>query len=111
MLYLGTQSEIWEITSNLDSTDSKSFVSIMPLDVSVLIIGAGGTFGKPLVEEFIRQKFSFLTIGILASSASRAESFKNASDQGVKIVFGSFLAPESYAGIPTTSSSETVKRY
>ena len=68
------------------------------MPVSVLIIGAGGTFGKPLVEEFIRQKAAIKGIRILASSAERAEAFTWAREQGVKVLVGSFLDPNSFAG-------------
>jgi len=61
------------------------------LDISVLLIGA---FGKPLLDELIRQKAQFTHLAILAT-ADRASKF---SDSGVEVISGSLYAPESYTG-------------
>jgi hypothetical protein len=68
------------------------------MSISVLIIGASGAFGQPLLREFIRKKSSFKTIAVLAANEQKAASYAWASDQGVKIVVGSFLQPSSYEG-------------
>ena len=68
------------------------------MSVSVLLIGAGGVLGQPLLQELIRQKGAFKTVGILAASNERAERFEWVRDKGVKIVVGSFLDAKSYEG-------------
>lgn len=65
---------------------------------SVLIIGAGGAFGRPLVDEFIKQKSQFSKVGILADPA-KVSKFSHAAAQGIDIVPGSFLDPKAYEGI------------
>jgi hypothetical protein len=50
--------------------------------VSVLLIGASGAFGQPLLHEFIRQKSAFKRIAILAA---------NARKDGIEVIVGSFL--------------------
>jgi uncharacterized protein YbjT (DUF2867 family) len=65
---------------------------------SVLIIGAGGAFGRPLVEEFIKQKSHFSRVGILADPA-KVSKFSDAAAQGIDVVAGSFLDPKSYEGL------------
>ncbi|KAI5456649.1 hypothetical protein BGZ63DRAFT_517418 [Mariannaea sp. PMI_226] len=64
---------------------------------SVLIIGAGGAFGQPLVQEFIKQRAQFSKVGILADP-KKAAKFSDAAGQGIEIVLGSFLDPQSYKG-------------
>lgn len=68
------------------------------MSISILLFGAGGTFGNPLLLELIGQKSSFAKIGILASSPSRAEAFTWAQESGVKIITGSYLDARSYEG-------------
>jgi hypothetical protein len=73
-------------------------MSVKPSSTSVLLIGAGGAFGKPLVEEFISQKAKFAKIGILSDPA-KVQKFQEARENGVEIVSGSYLDPNSYHGI------------
>ena len=66
--------------------------------VSVLLVGASGGFGQPLLEEFIRQKASFKRIAILAADEEKATKFADARKAGIEAVVGSFLEATSYAG-------------
>ena len=68
------------------------------MSVSVLLIGAGGALGQPLLQELIRQKQAFTNIGILAASPERAGKFGWVKEKGVQIIVGSFLEPKSYEG-------------
>ncbi|UKZ83024.1 hypothetical protein TrVFT333_010825 [Trichoderma virens FT-333] len=70
---------------------------------SVLIIGAGGAFGRPLVEEFIKQKSHFSRVGILADPA-KVSKFSDAAAQGIDVVPGSFLDPKAYEGFEVVVS-------
>ena len=63
-------------------------------DVSVLLIGASGALGKPLLEELIRQKMHFERIAILVTP-ERASKFSNS---GVEVVVGSLYESKSYQG-------------
>ncbi|OAP60956.1 hypothetical protein AYL99_05958 [Fonsecaea erecta] len=63
-------------------------------DISVLVIGASGAFGKPLMDELVRQRHQFKRIAILATP-ERASKF---SDSGVEVVVGSFYEVKSYRG-------------
>ncbi|KIX92229.1 uncharacterized protein Z520_12110 [Fonsecaea multimorphosa CBS 102226] len=63
-------------------------------DVSVLLIGASGALGKPLLDELIRQRHQFKRIAILATP-ERANKFSNV---GVEVVVGSFFEVKSYQG-------------
>ncbi|OCL11537.1 NAD(P)-binding protein [Glonium stellatum] len=65
---------------------------------SVLLIGAGGAFGQPLTEEFIRKRSKFDRIAILAATEEKTSKFKYAQEDGVEIVIGSFLDPNVYKG-------------
>jgi len=64
-------------------------MTIIISTVSVLLIGASGAFGQPLLHEFIRQKSAFKRIAILAA---------NARKDGIEVIVGSFLETSSYAG-------------
>ncbi|KAF2098630.1 NAD(P)-binding protein [Rhizodiscina lignyota] len=64
---------------------------------SVLLIGASGAFGRPLVEEFINQLSKFDKVGILANP-SKVSKFANVASRGIHVVPGSFVDPKSYAG-------------
>jgi uncharacterized protein YbjT (DUF2867 family) len=66
--------------------------------VSVLLIGASGAFGQPLLQEFIRQKSSFKRIAVLAANDEKAAKFANSQEEGVEVIVGSFLEATSYAG-------------
>ncbi|OAL24910.1 hypothetical protein AYO20_10615 [Fonsecaea nubica] len=63
-------------------------------DISVLLIGASGALGKPLLDELIRQRHQFKRIAVLATP-ERASKF-NESD--VEVVVGSFYEAGSYQG-------------
>lgn len=62
--------------------------------VSVLLVGASGVLGKPLLDEVIRQKDNFQRVAILATP-ERAAKFDNS---GVEVVVGSLYDPRSYKG-------------
>ena len=68
------------------------------MSISVLIVGAGGAFGQPLLQEFIRQKSAFSSIAVLAATDTKAVNYAWAKEIGVKIVVGSFLQSKSYEG-------------
>jgi hypothetical protein len=67
--------------------------------VSVLLIGASGAFGQPLLHELIRQKSAFKRIAILAANEEKARTFVNARKDGIEVTVASFLETSSYAGI------------
>jgi hypothetical protein len=71
------------------------------MSISVLFVGAGGAFGQPLLKEFIRQKNSFKTIAVLASTEKKIANYSFAEAEGIKIVVGSFLQSKSYEGNTT----------
>lgn len=64
---------------------------------SVLVIGAGGAFGRPLMEEFINQNASFSKIGILSDPA-KVSKFSDFAARGIEVISGSYLDPKSYEG-------------
>ncbi|KAJ7701162.1 hypothetical protein B0H17DRAFT_1046114 [Mycena rosella] len=70
---------------------------------SVLIIGASGTVGRPLVQEFLRNKTSFGRIAVLADP-TKVSRFAHVQSQGVEVVVGSFLNPNSYKRFDTVIS-------
>jgi uncharacterized protein YbjT (DUF2867 family) len=74
---------------------------------SVLIIGAGGAFGRPLLEEFIKQKSHFSRVGILSDPA-KVSKFSDFAAQGIDVVSGSFLDPKAYEGklLPVNGENE-----
>lgn len=63
-------------------------------NISVLLIGASGAFGGPLLQELIRQKNQFKRIAILASP-ERASKFENSN---VEVIAGSLYESKSYQG-------------
>jgi uncharacterized protein YbjT (DUF2867 family) len=64
---------------------------------SVLIIGGSGAVGRPLVDEFLKQKSQFQRIAVLSDPA-KVSRFADAEKKGVEIVVGSFLDASSYRG-------------
>ncbi|KAJ7323281.1 hypothetical protein DFH08DRAFT_887843 [Mycena albidolilacea] len=70
---------------------------------SVLIIGASGVVGRPLVQEFLKNKSSFASIAVL-SDPTKVSRFTEVQSQGVKLVIGSFLEASSYKGFDTVIS-------
>jgi uncharacterized protein YbjT (DUF2867 family) len=75
----------------------------MAMAPSVLLIGASGAFGRPLVQEFITELSKFDKVGIL-TDPSKASKFADVASRGIKIVLGSFTDPKSYAGYDTVVS-------
>ncbi|KAJ7239667.1 hypothetical protein C8J57DRAFT_1193357 [Mycena rebaudengoi] len=70
---------------------------------SVLIIGAGGTVGRPLVQEFLKNKTRFGRIAVLSDPA-KIERFADVQRAGIEVVVGSFLEASSYRGFDTVIS-------
>ena len=70
---------------------------------SVLLIGASGAFGRPLVQEFTTHLEKFDKVGIL-SDPSRVAKFADAAARGIHVVPGSFVDPKAYAGYDTVVS-------
>jgi uncharacterized protein YbjT (DUF2867 family) len=64
---------------------------------SVIVIGASGAVGRPLMAEFLTQKSNFGRIAVLSDPAKVAR-FSEIQDKGIEIVAGSFLEAKSYAG-------------
>jgi uncharacterized protein YbjT (DUF2867 family) len=72
---------------------------------SVLIIGASGSLGRPLVEEFQSQQSRFGRVAILSDPA-KAHKFDAVQKNGVEVIVGSFLDFRCYQGAVTFSASE-----
>ncbi|KAJ7331402.1 hypothetical protein DFH08DRAFT_881512 [Mycena albidolilacea] len=70
---------------------------------SVIIIGASGTVGRPLVQEFLKNKTRFGRIAVLADP-TKVSRFTDVQSQGVEVVVGSFLEANSYKGFDTVIS-------
>lgn len=66
--------------------------------LSVLLVGASGAWGQPLVNEFVKQKHEFRRVAILARSESYVSKFDSVKSEGIDIVVGSFLDAKSYEG-------------
>ena len=64
---------------------------------SVLVIGASGFIGSPVLKELTRQRTSFSRVAIL-TEASKVHKFADAQANGVEIVIGSFTDPVSFKG-------------
>jgi uncharacterized protein YbjT (DUF2867 family) len=64
---------------------------------SVLIIGASGTVGRPLLQEFLKNKSNFGRIAVLADP-TKVSRFTEVQSEGVEVVVGSFLEANSYKG-------------
>ncbi|KAF7363001.1 NAD(P)-binding protein [Mycena venus] len=71
---------------------------------SVLIIGASGALGRPLVEEFQKQRARFGGVAILSDPA-KAHKFSEVQKSGIKVVIGSFLDFKCYQGASADLSS------
>ena len=69
----------------------------------ILLVGAGGAWGTPLLEEFIKQTDSFKRVAILARDENHASKFSHAKEKGIAISFGPLLDARSYRGemLPT----------
>ncbi|KAJ7239665.1 hypothetical protein C8J57DRAFT_1564729 [Mycena rebaudengoi] len=70
---------------------------------SVVIIGASGTVGRPLVQEFLQNKTRFGRIAVLSDPA-KIERFADVQRAGIEVVVGSFLEASSYRGFDTVIS-------
>ncbi|KAJ7246458.1 hypothetical protein C8J57DRAFT_1190448 [Mycena rebaudengoi] len=70
---------------------------------SVLLIGASGTVGRPLVQEFLKNKTRFARISVLSDPA-KVDRFADAQKAGIDLVVGSFLEANSYKGFDTVIS-------
>ncbi|KAJ7760311.1 hypothetical protein DFH07DRAFT_884076, partial [Mycena maculata] len=70
---------------------------------SVIIVGASGTVGRPLVQEFLKNKTGFRRIAVLADP-TKVSRFTDAQSQGVEVVVGSFLEANCYKGFDTVIS-------
>ncbi|KAJ7214078.1 hypothetical protein GGX14DRAFT_444946 [Mycena pura] len=70
---------------------------------SVLIIGASGTVGRPLVDEFLKHKSKFARIAALADP-TKVSRFADTLIKGVEVVVGSFLDSSSYNGFDVVVS-------
>ncbi|KAJ6556013.1 hypothetical protein B0H19DRAFT_1210723 [Mycena capillaripes] len=70
---------------------------------AVLIIGASGLVGRPLVQEFLKNKTKFARIGALADP-TKVSRFEEVKTQGVEVIVGSFLEASSYKGFDTVIS-------
>ncbi|KAJ7679335.1 hypothetical protein DFH06DRAFT_1278927 [Mycena polygramma] len=70
---------------------------------SVLLIGASGSIGAPLVKEFQKQRARFSRVAILADPA-RAHKFAEVQKNGIDVVVGSFLDFKSYEGFDVVIS-------
>jgi uncharacterized protein YbjT (DUF2867 family) len=64
---------------------------------SVLIVGASGTVGRPLLQEFLKNKSNFGRIAVLADP-TKVSRFTEVQSEGVEVVAGSFLEANSYKG-------------
>ena len=67
-------------------------------NLSVLLVGASGAWGAPLVEEFIKQKSAFKRVAILARDSTNTQKFNHAKEQGIDVTVGSLLDAASYKG-------------
>ncbi|KAJ7850263.1 hypothetical protein B0H14DRAFT_3452000 [Mycena olivaceomarginata] len=70
---------------------------------SVLVIGASGSVGEPLVKEFQRQRSRFGRVAIL-SEPSKAHKFSATQNNGIELVLGSFLDFKCYQGFDVVIS-------
>jgi uncharacterized protein YbjT (DUF2867 family) len=58
--------------------------------ISILLIGAGGAFGQPLLQEFILRRSSLKRIAVLAANEEKATKLAATREDGVEVVVGSF---------------------
>ncbi len=62
---------------------------------SVLLIGASGALGKPLLDELLRQRSTFARVAILTSRGRRSKF----DGVDVEIVTGPLYDAETYQGL------------
>ncbi|KAJ6512544.1 hypothetical protein C8R45DRAFT_890274 [Mycena sanguinolenta] len=70
---------------------------------SILIIGASGALGRPLVEEFQRQRARFSRVAILSDPA-KVHKFNEVQKNGIEVISGSFLDFRCYQGFDVVIS-------
>ncbi|KAF7337107.1 NAD(P)-binding protein [Mycena venus] len=71
---------------------------------SVLLIGASGSLGRPLVDEFQKQRASFGRVAILSDPA-KAHKFSEVQKNGdIEVISGSFLDFKCYQGFDVVLS-------
>jgi len=70
---------------------------------SVIVIGASGAVGRPLMNEFLAQRSKFGRVAVLSDPA-RVERFKEIQASGIEIIAGSFLEAKSYEGFEVVIS-------
>ncbi|KAJ6526064.1 hypothetical protein B0H19DRAFT_1197787 [Mycena capillaripes] len=70
---------------------------------SVLLIGASGALGRPLVEEFQRQRARFGRVAVLSDPA-KAHKFAEVQKNGIEVILGSFLDFKCYQGFDVVLS-------
>ncbi|KAJ7023612.1 hypothetical protein C8F04DRAFT_1257903 [Mycena alexandri] len=70
---------------------------------SVIVVGASGAVGRPLMEEFLAQKSQFRRIAVL-SDPSKVSRFIEVQAKGIEVVEGSFLEAKSYEGFEVVIS-------
>jgi uncharacterized protein YbjT (DUF2867 family) len=66
------------------------------MTISVLLIGASGVLGGPLLTELLRQKSSFDRVAVL-TAPERADKFKTID---VEVITTSFYNAATYQGKP-----------
>ncbi|KAF7369782.1 NAD(P)-binding protein [Mycena venus] len=70
---------------------------------SVIVVGASGSVGRPLMLEFLAQKSKFGRVAVLSDPAKTAR-FDDIQAKGIEIVAGSFLETKSYKGFEVVIS-------
>lgn len=64
---------------------------------SILLLGASGYLGVPMVAEFLNQRSKFDRLAILTDS-TRVHKFEDAVSKGVELVVGSYFDASSFKG-------------
>ena len=64
---------------------------------SLLLVGAGGALGVPLVEELTKHLEHFSRVAIL-TQPEKVSKFEKARSMGFDLVLGSMLEAKSYKG-------------
>ncbi|EPE36471.1 NAD(P)-binding Rossmann-fold containing protein [Glarea lozoyensis ATCC 20868] len=70
---------------------------------SILLLGASGYLGVPLLAEFLTHRSKFSRLAILTDE-SRKHKFEDAKAKGVELIIGSYLEPDSFKGFNTVLS-------
>ncbi|KAJ6451092.1 hypothetical protein C8R47DRAFT_998646 [Mycena vitilis] len=71
--------------------------------LSVIVVGASGAVGRPLMEEFLGQKSKFGRVAVLSDPAKVAR-FAEIQTRGIDVIVGSFLEAKSYDGFDVVIS-------